>query len=68
MEELLIYKNRPKNATDMECKLQPMPEEVVQRGGDILRGFLRRMRSLPSLSDGMVWELLRVSPTRHVTI
>ena len=43
----------------MEGKLQQVLEEGSERCGDILRKLLCRARAIPSISDDVVWRLLR---------
>ena len=49
LEELFHYERIREKHTNLECKLQPMPEAVGQRGGNIMRNYLRNTRALPSL-------------------
>ena len=67
LEEIFCSERIWEKSTDLECKLQPIPEAVGQRGGNIMRKFLSRTRALTSLSNGMVRELLRTAPIRQVT-
>ena len=62
LEDLFCYERRRMKSTDMECKLQQIPEEFRQKGGNIMWKFISRMRALPSLSDGMVRELIHAEP------
>ena len=43
----------------MKDKLRQMPEEASESSGDILWVFLHQARAIPSMSDDVVWRLLR---------
>ena len=66
LEDLLRSEIRQEKPTELECKWNQIPEEFGKRGGDIIWIFLSQKKALPSLSDGMVQDLINAALGRQI--